>query len=94
MFYAANGCCGPGCTYATGVARAKKLLGPWEKYDRNPILTKNDAWTCPGHGTPIERAGRWYMLHHAYQTAGFQNSWPPGRAQRVYVDQRPAGPSF
>ncbi|MGI4835973.1 MAG: family 43 glycosylhydrolase [Janthinobacterium lividum] len=73
MFYAANGCCGAGCTYATGVARAKQLLGPWEKYDRNPILTKNDTWTCPGHGTPIERAGHWYLLHHAYQTGSFQN---------------------
>ncbi|RZK50075.1 MAG: hypothetical protein EOO59_16065, partial [Hymenobacter sp.] len=50
------------------VARAKNLLGPWEKYARNPILTKNDTWTCPGHGTAIERNGHWYMLHHAYQT--------------------------
>jgi hypothetical protein len=72
MFYAANGCCGAGCTYATGVARAKNLLGPWEKYDQNPILTKNDTWTCPGHGTAVERGGRWYMLHHAYQTGSFQ----------------------
>jgi xylan 1,4-beta-xylosidase len=72
MFYAANGCCGAGCTYATGVARAKNLLGPWEKYDRNPILTKNDTWTCPGHGTAIERNGHWYMLHHAYQTGSMQ----------------------
>jgi len=72
MFYAANGCCGAGCTYATGVARAKNLLGPWEKYDRNPILTKNDAWACPGHGTAIERQGHWYMLHHAYQTGSMQ----------------------
>jgi xylan 1,4-beta-xylosidase len=72
MFYAANGCCGAGCTYATGVARSKNLLGPWEKYDRNPILTKNDTWTCPGHGTAIERNGHWYMLHHAYQTGSMQ----------------------
>ncbi|MVN77525.1 family 43 glycosylhydrolase [Hymenobacter sp. HMF4947] len=72
MFYAANGCCGAGCTYATGVARAKNLLGPWEKYAQNPILTKNDTWTCPGHGTAIERNGHWYMLHHAYQTGSFQ----------------------
>ena len=53
LFYAANGCCGGTCTYGTGVARAKNLLGPWEKYDRNPILTKGDAWTCPGHGTAV-----------------------------------------
>ncbi|WP_226163457.1 family 43 glycosylhydrolase [Hymenobacter terricola] len=73
MFYAANGCCGHGCTYATGVARAKSLLGPWEKYAQNPVLTKNDTWTCPGHGTAVERNGRWFLLHHAYQTGGFEN---------------------
>jgi len=72
MFYAANGCCGAGCTYATGVARAKSLLGPWEKYARNPILTNNATWTCPGHGTAIERQGHWYLLHHAYQTGSRQ----------------------
>ncbi|GAA4037016.1 family 43 glycosylhydrolase [Hymenobacter glaciei] len=71
LFYAANGCCGTGCTYATGVARAKNLLGPWEKFAQNPILTKNDTWTCPGHGTAVERNGHWYMLHHAYRTDGF-----------------------
>ncbi|MFD1469606.1 family 43 glycosylhydrolase [Hymenobacter caeli] len=68
-FYAANGCCGGGCTYATGVARARTLLGPWEKYARNPVLTQNAAWKCPGHGTAVERNGRWYLLHHAYAAA-------------------------
>ncbi|WP_233254060.1 family 43 glycosylhydrolase [Hymenobacter sedentarius] len=65
-FYAGNGCCGRGCTYATGVARAKTLLGPWEKYANNPVLVNNDTWKCPGHGTAVEYQGRWYMLHHAY----------------------------
>ena len=73
MFYAANGCCGRGCTYATGVARAKTLLGPWEKYAQNPILTSNETWTCPGHGTAVERNGHWYLLHHAYQAGSFEN---------------------
>lgn len=72
-FYAGNGCCGGGCTYATGVARARNLLGPWEKYSRNPVLTNSDAWRCPGHGTAVERNGRWYLLHHAYAAQGFQN---------------------
>ncbi|MDB5236558.1 MAG: glycoside hydrolase family protein [Hymenobacter sp.] len=72
-FYAGNGCCGNGCTYATGVARAKSLLGPWEKNTANPVLTSNDAWQCPGHGTAVERDGRWYMLHHAYAKQGFQH---------------------
>ena len=71
LFYAANGCCGTGCTYATGVARAQHLLGPWEKFAQNPVLTKNDIWTCPGHGTAVERNGRWFLLHHAYRTDGF-----------------------
>jgi xylan 1,4-beta-xylosidase len=73
LFHAANGCCGHGCTYAMGVARAKSLLGPWEKYAQNPILTSNDTWTCPGHGTAVERNGRWFLLHHAYQTGSFEN---------------------
>ncbi|RYY20623.1 MAG: glycoside hydrolase [Chitinophagaceae bacterium] len=65
-FYAAAGCCGIACTYTSGVARAKSLLGPWEKYDKNPLLTNNDRWLCPGHGTPVEKDGRYYFLYHAY----------------------------
>ncbi|MFL5789292.1 MAG: family 43 glycosylhydrolase, partial [Flavisolibacter sp.] len=64
--YAASGCCGIACTYAVGVARSKDLLGPWEKYQRNPVLVNNQTWVCPGHGTPIEKDGNYYFLHHAY----------------------------
>lgn len=67
-FYAAAGCCGNGCTYVSGVARAKSLLGPWEKYDKNPLLTSDKDWKCPGHGTPIEKEGKFYFLYHAYNT--------------------------
>ena len=66
MFYAGNSCCGKGCNYATGVARARALLGPWEKYEQNPILDRNTTWKCPGHGTVTELDGRWFLLHHAY----------------------------
>jgi xylan 1,4-beta-xylosidase len=66
MFYAGNGCCGKGCTYATGVARSRALLGPWEKCPQNPILDRNKTWKCPGHGTVAEMDGRWFLLHHAY----------------------------
>jgi xylan 1,4-beta-xylosidase len=65
-FYAASGCCGIACTYSVGVARSKSLMGPWEKYEKNPIMTNNRTWICPGHGTPVERNGRYYLLHHAY----------------------------
>lgn len=64
--YAAAGCCGAGCTYVVGVARAKKLLGPWEKDVKNPVLTSSEQWICPGHGTAIEKDGKFYFLHHAY----------------------------
>jgi xylan 1,4-beta-xylosidase len=73
LFYAANGCCGHVCTYGTGVARSKNLLGPWEKYANNPVLTKNDIWACPGHGTVLQKDNRWFLLHHAYKTDSFEN---------------------
>lgn len=65
-FYAGAGCCGRGCSYGVGVARAKDLMGPWEKYDRNPLVAASDDWKCPGHGTPIEKDGKYYFLYHAY----------------------------
>lgn len=65
-FYAAAGCCGTACTYGTGVARSTSLLGPWEKYSKNPVLSGSDQWACPGHGTAVEKEGRHYFLYHAY----------------------------
>lgn len=65
-FYAGAGCCGRGCSYGIGVARAKDLLGPWEKYPGNPMVATTDDWKCPGHGTPIEKEGKFYFLYHAY----------------------------
>lgn len=68
--YSARGCCEIDCNYVTGVARSKSLLGPWEKYDANPIQIDNASWKCPGHGTVIENDGDFYMLYHAYNTTG------------------------
>jgi beta-xylosidase len=52
-----------------GVARAKSIKGPWEKYDQNPIMKQNDTWKCPGHGTVVsDEDGRDYFLYHAYNT--------------------------
>lgn len=65
-FYAGAGCCGRSCNYATGVARSKNLLGPWEKYMKNPVLADDHEWKCPGHGTPVEKDGKFYFLYHAY----------------------------
>lgn len=68
MFYSGNACCGRACNYALGVARSRKLLGPWEKNPRNPILAANEVWQCPGHGTLTETPdGRTFLLYHAYR---------------------------
>lgn len=67
-FYAAAACCGKSCTYGTGIARAKNLLGPWEKYPGNPVMSASTEWKCPGHGTTVEKDGRHYFLYHAYST--------------------------
>lgn len=68
-FYSGDACCGRECTYGIGVARAKKLEGPWEKYENNPIMQKNEEWKCPGHGTLVTTPeGKDYFLYHAYST--------------------------
>ena len=72
LFYAANACCGRACSYGQGVARAKNLLGPWEKYFQNPLVLGNDKWKCPGHGTLVRDAlGRDWFLYHAYASDTF-----------------------
>jgi beta-xylosidase len=72
LFYSGNGCCGAGCNYALGVARARKLLGPWEKNPANPILAANDSWRCPGHGSIVSTPdGRDFFLYHAYSAQTF-----------------------
>ena len=67
-FYSGNACCGRGCDYALGVARSRKLLGPWEKNPANPILAANETWQCPGHGSIVtDEQGRTFLLYHAYK---------------------------
>lgn len=72
LFYAGAGCCGRGCDYAVGVARARNLLGPWEKNPANPILAENAVWKCPGHGSVVTtKDGRDFLLYHAYDRNTF-----------------------
>ncbi|MGH9945022.1 MAG: glycoside hydrolase family 43 protein, partial [Pyrinomonadaceae bacterium] len=72
MFYSGNFCCARDCNYAVGVARSRKLLGPWEKNPANPILAGNDAWKCPGHGTIVsDERGRDWLMYHAYHPKDF-----------------------
>ena len=72
IFYSGNFCCARECNYQLGVARSRKLLGPWEKNPGNPILRGNETWKCPGHGTIVEDTrGRDFLLYHAYKTDDF-----------------------
>lgn len=72
LFYSGNFCCGRECNYALGVARARNLLGPWEKYSGNPILAGNDDWRCPGHGTIVDDGrGHHWLMYHAYDPRDF-----------------------
>lgn len=68
--YSAGSCCDVQCNYKTGVARAKHLLGPWQKYAKNPVLTDNEDWKCPGHGSVVQKDGELYFLYHAYSREG------------------------
>lgn len=70
LMYSAGNCCDKKCDYKIGVARSEKLLGPWEKYEANPILTDTENWKCPGTGTVIEAKKDLYLLHHAYSLHG------------------------
>lgn len=67
LFYSAGGCCGVGCDYNVRVARADKIEGPYTNYEGNPILTQNDTWKCPGHGTFVQTVpGTYQYLYHAF----------------------------
>jgi len=72
IFYSGNFCCARECNYMMGVARSRKLLGPWEKNPANPILQGNETWKCPGHGTVVQdERGRDFLLYHAYKADDF-----------------------
>lgn len=67
IIYAVNGCCGPNSDYAVAVARSKKLAGPYEKYEGNPILHGGKDIMSIGHGTITTTPdGRMFYLCHAY----------------------------
>ncbi len=70
IVYAAHNCCGLDSNYDVYVARSKNFAGPYEKYEKNPILYGNgeDFISC-GHGTAvILNDNRMFYLCHAYQT--------------------------
>lgn len=66
LFYSGGHCCRPPCTYATGVARSTKLLGPYVKAPA-PVLRGDATWMCPGGASVVsDPAGQDDVLYHAY----------------------------
>lgn len=55
--------------YRTGVARATSLTGAWEKKGA-PILTNNERWVGPGHGSVVRVGDVDWFAYHAWQNAG------------------------
>jgi beta-xylosidase len=67
LFYSSGNCCGSKCDYNVRIARSKSLKGPFEIFDKNPVLSENADWKCSGHGTFVNTPeGRTYYLYHAY----------------------------
>jgi beta-xylosidase len=95
MLYSGNTCCGPRCNYQVGVARAEHLQGPWEKYANNPVLTSDESWKCPGHGTVVTTPdNRYFYLHHAYSGADFTFTGRQGVLSELVWDEKSKWPSF
>jgi beta-xylosidase len=105
LFYSAAGCCGRACDYRLGVARARKVAGPYERNPANPILQGNDDWKCPGHGSIVTLPDRrTFLLYHAYHPRDFEysgrqalldeviwkNGWPEINGTRGPTAQAPA----
>ncbi len=68
MLYSANLCCTKRCRYSVGVARSRKLFGPWQKFEDNPILVGGNGWRCPGHtGVADDGEGGATAFFHAYR---------------------------
>lgn len=72
LFYSGALCCTPPCDYAEGVARSRSLLGPWRKFDGNPILRSGNGWRCPGHASFVDNEqGDLTAVFHAYRAGSF-----------------------
>lgn len=68
IIYAARGCCGPSSDYDVRVARSNSFVGPYVKYDKNPILSGGGGeFQSGGHGTLVNATdNRLFYLFHAY----------------------------
>ena len=72
LFYSGDRCCEFPGHYAVLVARSRRPLGPFERLGQasgrrsSVILSENDRWNAPGHGSLVrDEAGRDWFAYHA-----------------------------
>ena len=67
LFYTANDF--RNLDYAVGYATSVSPLGPWQKYARNPIITKVLVGeNGPGHGDFIKRKNEYFYVFHTHNS--------------------------
>ncbi len=71
--------------YRTGVARSNDLFGPYVKHG-DPILTNNDSWVGPGHGSVVPAGDELYFVYHAWVADG-SGGRDSTQGRQVLVDQ-------
>ncbi len=73
LFYSANDFRNP--DYAVGYATSTHPLGPWKKYEGNPIISKNLLGeNGTGHGDFFMIRKKYYYVFHAHNSNS--NAWP------------------
>ncbi len=78
LLYSANHFQNP--NYAMGYATSKNVTGPWVKYEKNPILSRDNVnWSGSGHGDLIfdkngnlykDSEGLFYYVFHTHSSQG------------------------
>ena len=67
LFYTANDFRNP--DYAVGYATSNSPLGPWQKYEGNPIITKSLVGeNGPGHGDFFKRKKEYFYVFHTHNS--------------------------
>ena len=55
--------------YGIGYATSSSPMGPWTKYDKNPILQKPDSLVGVGHSAMFrDKAGKLKIVFHAHRS--------------------------
>ena len=68
LFYSANDFRNP--DYAVGYATSNNPMGPWQKFEDNPIITKSLVGeNGPGHGDFFEQKKEYFYVFHTHNSS-------------------------